>query len=115
MPDEARADTTAKRRPKSGCLGSVTVISSGGSVECENGRRASRCGLLQALAIGDEHAKHRAQLEELKPVAIVARQARRIETDDQTGVAEADLGDQFLKAATLDATRARFSRSSSMT
>ena len=45
------------------------------------------------------------------PVAIVARQARRIETDHQAGAAKADLGDLFLKAVALDAAGARFSRS----
>lgn len=45
--DEAEEDTTAKRRPKSGCRGSVTVISPGESAESESGRRAPMCGLLR--------------------------------------------------------------------
>ena len=66
--------------------------------------------VIEALAIGDEHAEHRAEFQELMPVAIVARQARRIETDHQAGVAKADFGDQFLKAVALDAAGAGFSQ-----
>ena len=55
----------------------------------------------QPLAIGDQHAEQRAQFQQLMPVAIVARQARGVEADDQAGMAEADLGDQLLEARTF--------------
>lgn len=66
--------------------------------------------VIEALAVGDEHAEHRTKLQELMPVAIVARQARRIETDHQASVAKADFSDQFLEAVALDAAGAGFSQ-----
>jgi hypothetical protein len=93
MPDEARADTTAKRRPKSGCLGSVTVISSGGSVESENGRRASRCGLLYAVLVENQRIGEGAGLQQAMPIGIVAREPGHFR-------AMRDLGDDgVMKAA----------------
>ena len=64
--------------------------------------------IVEAFAIRDEHAEYRAEFEELMPVPIVAGQARSVETDHKTGVAEADLGNQLLETVALDAARARF-------
>src|SRR5258708_25270735 len=64
--------------------------------------------VVEALAIRNEHAEHRAELKELMPVSIVAGQARSVETDHKTGVAKADFGDQLLEAVALDAGRSRF-------
>ena len=69
----------------------------------------------QPLAIGDQHAEQRAQFQQLMPVAIVARQARGVEADDQAGMAEADLGDQLLEAMTFGVPAPDLPRSSSMT
>jgi hypothetical protein len=35
--------------------------------------------IVETLAVGDEHAEHRAKLEQLVPVSIIARQARCID------------------------------------
>ena len=59
--------------------------------------------IVETLAIRNEHAEHRAEFEELMPVAIVAGQPRSIEADHETGIAEADFGDQLLEAVALDA------------
>lgn len=61
--------------------------------------------IVEPFAVGDQNPEQRAQVEELVPVPIVARQPRRVETDHQAGVAEADLGDQPAEALALDAAR----------
>ena len=55
--------------------------------------------VVEALAIGDQHAEQRAQFQELMPITVVARQPRGIEAQHQPCLAEADLGDQPLEAA----------------
>src|SRR6266480_2254393 len=64
--------------------------------------------VVEAFAIRDEHAEHRAEFEQLMPVPIVAGQARSVEADYEPGVTKADLGDQLLKTVALDAARSRF-------
>ena len=54
--------------------------------------------IVETLAIRDQHGKHRAELKQLMPVAIVAGEARGVEADDKAGIAEADFGQQLLKA-----------------
>ena len=54
--------------------------------------------VVEPFAIGDDHAEQGAKLEELVPIAVVARQARGIQAEDQAGLAQADLRDQVLKA-----------------
>ena len=61
--------------------------------------------IIQPLAIGQDHAKQRAQFEQLMPIAVVARQPRGIEAKHQTGIAQPDLGDQPLEAVPFGARR----------
>ena len=63
--------------------------------------------VVEPLAIGQDHAKQRAQFEQLMPIAIVARQPRGIEAEHQPGIAQPDLGDQPLEAVSLGARRPR--------
>jgi hypothetical protein len=65
-----------------------------------------RTGIVKPFAIGDDHAKQGTQLKKLMPVPIVASQTRGIEADHQPSVAEADLGDQPLKALPIGVSRA---------
>ena len=90
MADEAGADTTAKRRPKRGCLGSVTVISSGGSVEFEDGRGASRCGLLDSVGVANKRVREAAQVEQSILVGVVSGQAGDFQAEHDADVSEAD-------------------------
>lgn len=62
--------------------------------------------IVKPLTVGDQDAEHRAELEQLMPVAVIAREPRRIEAQDQTGVAKSDLGDKPLEAATQPRFRA---------
>ena len=55
--------------------------------------------IVDALAIGDQHAEQRAQFQELMPIVVVACQPRGIQTQHQPRLPEADLGDQPLEAA----------------
>src|SRR3954447_20529392 len=63
--------------------------------------------IIEALAIGHDHAKQRAQFEQLMPIAVVACQPRGIEAEHQPGIAEPDLGNQPLEAVSLGARRPR--------
>src|SRR5262249_23244258 len=51
-----------------------------------------------ALAVDDERVREPAEIQELIPVAIVARQPRDIQADDRAGVPQTDLGHQALEA-----------------
>jgi hypothetical protein len=57
-------------------------------------------GVEEALAVGDQHPEQRAQFQQLMPITVVARQPRGVEAQHQPCLAEADLGDQPLEAAT---------------
>src|SRR3954452_2197498 len=59
--------------------------------------------IVEPLAIGDEHPEQGAQLEQLMPVAVVAREPGGVEADDQPRVAEPDLGDELLEAGSFAA------------
>src|SRR3954462_1760678 len=63
--------------------------------------------VVEPLAIGQDHAKHRAQFEQLMPIAVVACQPRGIQAEHQPGIAEPDLGDQPLEAVPFGARRPR--------
>src|SRR3954465_13270364 len=65
----------------------------------------SRCGIVEAFAIGNERPKQGAQLEQLMPVAVVACEPGGVEADDQARVAEPDLGDELLETSSFDAPR----------
>ena len=54
--------------------------------------------IVEPLAIGEDHPEEGAQLKQLMPVAVVARQPGGIQADDQARVAEPDLGDELLEA-----------------
>src|SRR4051794_26346059 len=64
--------------------------------------------IVEPLAIGDEHPEQGAQLEQLMPVAVIAREPGGIQADDQAGIAEPDLGNELLEAGSFGAARARF-------
>src|SRR3954452_8685529 len=59
------------------------------------------------VELGEEHTEDRAQLQQLVPVAVVARQPRGIQAEHEASLAQADLGDQPLEAL---ARRARCAR-----
>ena len=61
--------------------------------------------IIEALAIGQDHAKQRAQFEQLMPIAVIARQPGGIQAEHQTGIAEPDLGNQPLEAMSLGTRR----------
>ena len=61
--------------------------------------------VVEPLAIGQDHAKQRAQFEQLMPIAVIARQPRGIEAEHQPGIAQPDLGDQPLEAISLGTRR----------
>ena len=63
--------------------------------------------VVEPLAIGQDHAKQRAQFEQLMPIAVVARQPRGIQAENQPGIAQPDLGDQPLEAMSLGTRRPR--------
>ena len=63
--------------------------------------------IVEALAVGEDHAKQRAQFEELVPIAVVARQSGGIQAEHEAGVAEPDLGDQPLETVPLGTLRPR--------
>ena len=56
-------------------------------------------GVIEALAIGNQHPEQRAQFQQLMPIAVVAGEPRGIEAQHQPRFAQADLGDQPLEAA----------------
>src|SRR6266700_2380454 len=64
--------------------------------------------VVEAFAIREEHAEHRAEFEQLMPVPIVAGEPRSVEADHEPGVTKADLSDQLLESMALDAARTRF-------
>src|ERR1700761_1823784 len=64
--------------------------------------------VVEALAVGEDHAKQRAQFEELMPIAVVARQSGGIQAAHEAGVAEPDLSDQPLETVPLGTLRPRF-------
>ena len=64
-------------------------------------------GVVEALAVADDDAEHRAQLQQLVPVAVVAGQARGVQAQHQAGLAQPDLGDQALEPAALRGGRPR--------
>ncbi len=61
--------------------------------------------VVEALAIGQDHAEQGAQFKQLVPIAVVARQPRGIEAEHQPGIAQPDLGNQPLEAVSLGACR----------
>src|SRR5215217_7284485 len=61
--------------------------------------------IVEAFAIGNEHPKQGAQLEQLMPVAVVACEPGGVEADDQARVAEPDLGDELLETSSFGAPR----------
>ena len=69
-----------------------------------------RARIVQAFAIGNQHTKQRAQLEELMPISVVARQTRRIQTHDQAGFAQTHFRDQRLEAVPVSAGRPRLAK-----
>src|SRR4051812_1472894 len=102
---EPVTDARAKQRPNSGWVGSVTVICSGRAVVRRVG--VSRCGLADAVGVPDERVEQRAHLQQLVPVPAGAGQARDLDPQNQTNMAEADLSDQALEAGSVRGRGAR--------
>ena len=63
-------------------------------------------GVVQALAVGEDHPEERAQLQQLVPVAVVAGQPRCVQAEHQARLAQPDLRHQPLEALPLQAGRA---------
>ncbi len=55
--------------------------------------------VIHPLAVSDQNAKQRTQLDQPMPIVIVASEARGVQAQHQSRPAQADLGDQPLKAA----------------
>ncbi|KXF55744.1 hypothetical protein AXA44_36505 [Rhodococcus sp. SC4] len=55
-------------------------------------------GIVEAVLVADQGAGHRAEFEQLVPVGAVAGQAGAFETEDDSGPAEGDVGDQLPEA-----------------
>ena len=55
--------------------------------------------IVEPLAVGDQGAEDRADLSQLIPIAIVAREAGGIEAKYQTCASQTNLGEQILEAA----------------
>ena len=66
--------------------------------------------VVKPLAIGNEHAEHRAKFEKLMPVPIVACQARSVEAHHKTGVAKADLGNELLETMAIHSASTGFAQ-----
>lgn len=66
--------------------------------------------IVKPLAIRNEHAEHRAQFEKLMPVPVIAGQARSVEAHHKTGVAKADLGNEFPETVTIHAAGTGFAQ-----
>lgn len=64
--------------------------------------------VVEPLAVGEDHAKQRAQFEELVPIAVVARQSGGVKAEHEAGVAEPDLSNQPLETVPLGTLRPRF-------
>jgi len=64
--------------------------------------------VIQPLAVGDECVEQPTQFKQSMPIAAVSGQARRVQAHDQSGLAQADLGDQALKAVPFVARAPRF-------
>ena len=57
--------------------------------------------IIDAITIGDEAAAQAADIQQRVPVGAVAREARHVDRQDQTHLAEPDPANEFLKAAAL--------------
>lgn len=60
-----------------------------------------------AALVADEGAGEGAQFEQAMPVGVVARQPGYLESEDDPGAAQADLGDEPLEAFAVGRARAR--------
>ena len=67
-------------------------------------------GIVEPLAVGDQHAEKRAELQQLVPVPIVAGQTGRVQAQHQPGLAEPNLSDQPLKAVPVLGRTARLAQ-----
>ena len=54
--------------------------------------------VVEPVLVGQQHAEHRTQLDELMPVPARAGQPAHLQAEDQPDVVEADLGQQSLEA-----------------
>jgi hypothetical protein len=60
--------------------------------------------IIHPISIGDQRIEQRADFQKLTPIAAGARQFRHLDAEHETDIAEANFGDEPLKAkASLDA------------
>ena len=60
--------------------------------------------IIHPIGVGDQRIEQRADFQKLMPIAAGARQSRHLDAEHETDIAEADFGDEPLKAqAALDA------------
>src|SRR3954463_1769101 len=71
--------------------------------------------IVEPLAIGEEHPEQGAQLKQLMPIAVVARQPGGIQADDQAGLPSPISAMSFWKPARSALPAPDLPRSSSMT
>ena len=68
-----------------------------GALQPEQQAVVEQTRIINAVGIDDDGVGQAAQLEELMPVAVVAREARDFETEDRAGAAQTDIRDEALK------------------
>ncbi len=61
-------------------------------------------GVIEAVAVGDEGIDQSAEIEQVIPVAIIAGELRDLERENDTDMAQPDLGDKPLEAGADNAT-----------
>ena len=69
-----------------------------GALQAEHQPVVEVGGVIEAVAVGDERVGHRAQVEQLIPVGVVAGEARHLDPQDDADLPEADVGDEVLEA-----------------
>src|ERR1700730_18269452 len=59
--------------------------------------------IIHPIGVGDQRIEQRADFQKLMPIAAGARQSRHLDAEHETDIAQADFGDEPLKAqAALD-------------
>ena len=81
-----------------------------GSFEPEQEPVVGLARVVHAFVVDDQRVHQTAQIEQLIPVAIVARQARHFDGEDRADAAQPYLGHQLLEAGARRAARARASQ-----
>jgi hypothetical protein len=100
-------------RDKSG-LGALTKPAqlglAQGAFETQQQAIVGLANIIDALVIDDDGVHQAAQVQQVVPVAIVARQARDLDAQHRADTTEPNFGDQALKAGSLGAARPGFAQ-----